>query len=108
MISTQTEFRNPITSMDINRIDYHHWATLVFRGWAKKALISPSPLCCHLASRDTRSSLHLLSGLLAVFSCRTWFSSGDTRGPSVVFEAVNVPCAGPLRLYHIADYDYDF
>ena len=34
--------------------------------------------------------------------------SGDTRGPSVVFEAVDMPCQGPFNLSHIADYIYDF
>ena len=33
---------------------------------------------------------------------------GDTRGPSVVFEADDMPCPGPLHLSHIADYVYDF
>ena len=32
--------------------------------------------------------------------------SGDTRGPSVVFEAVDMPCQGPFNLSHIADYDF--
>ena len=32
-----------------------------------------------------------------------WSPSGDTRGPSVVFEAVDVSCPGPLHFSHIAD-----
>ena len=37
-----------------------------------------------------------------------WSPSGNTRGPSVVFEAVDMPCPGPLYFSHIADYVYDF
>ena len=37
-----------------------------------------------------------------------WSPSGDTRGPSVVFEAVDMACSGPLQNSHIADYVYDF
>ena len=32
---------------------------------------------------------------------------GDTRGPSVLIEAVDVPCQGPLHFSHIADYISD-
>ena len=34
--------------------------------------------------------------------------SGDTRGPSVIFEAVDMPCSGTFHFCHIADYIYDF
>ena len=34
--------------------------------------------------------------------------SGDTRGPSVVFEAVVVPFPGPFHFSHITDYIYEF
>ena len=37
-----------------------------------------------------------------------WSPSGDTQGPPVVFEAVDMPCPGPFHLSHIADYIYDF
>ena len=33
--------------------------------------------------------------------------SGDTQGPSVVFEAVDMTCARPFHFPHIADYIYD-
>ena len=36
-----------------------------------------------------------------------WSPSRDTRGPLVVFEAVDMPCPGPLHFSHIADYIYD-
>ena len=54
------------------------------------------------------SSLHRLAGL----PCRLflWYGqspSGNTRGPLVAFEAVNVPCSGPLQFSHFADYVYD-
>ena len=37
-----------------------------------------------------------------------WSPSGDTRGPSVVFEAVDIPCPEPFHLSHSVDYIYDF
>ena len=37
-----------------------------------------------------------------------WSPSGDTRGPSVDFEAVDMPCPGPFHLSHSVDYIYDF
>ena len=37
-----------------------------------------------------------------------WPSSGDPRDTSVVAEAVDVPCPGPLHFHHTADYIYDF
>ena len=46
---------------------------------------------------------------LIVFSCHTlWSPSGDTRGPSVVFEVVDIPCPGPFRFSYSVDYIYDF
>ena len=53
------------------------------------------------------SFLHRLAGL----PCRVflpWPPCGDTQGPSVVFEAVDVPFPGPFHMSHIADYIYDF
>ena len=37
-----------------------------------------------------------------------WSPSGDTRGPSVVFEAVDIPCPGPIHFSHSVHYIYDF
>ena len=52
----------------------------------RKRIVWPYRICC-------RSSLHRLAAL----------SCGDTRGPSVVFEAVDVPGPVPLHFSHIAD-----
>ena len=58
---------------------------------------------CHIVSPQylSMSSLHRLAGLvsLVIFSCRMVSASGDTRGPSVVFKAVDVPCPGPLNFF---------
>ena len=35
-------------------------------------------------------------------------TSGDARGPSVVFEAVDMPCPGPFHCSHSVDDIYDF
>ena len=63
---------------------------------------------CHIVPFQyvSRSSLHRLAGL----PCRhfLWSPSGDTRGPSVVFDAVDMPCPGQFHFSHIADYIYDF
>ena len=37
-----------------------------------------------------------------------WSPSGDAPGPSIVFEAVNIPCPGPFHFSHSVDYIYEF
>ena len=37
-----------------------------------------------------------------------WSPTGDTRGPSVVFEAVDMPCPGPFHFSYSVDYIDDF
>ena len=37
-----------------------------------------------------------------------WSPSGDARGPSVVFEGVDIPSPEPFHLSHSVDYIYDF
>ena len=37
-----------------------------------------------------------------------WSSSGDTRGPSVVFKAVDMPCPGSFHCSYSVDYIYNF
>ena len=56
----------------------------------------------------SRSSLHLLAGLPCRLFLSLWSPSGNTRGPSVVFEAVDMPWPGPFNFSHIADNIYDF
>ena len=85
------------------------------RGWAKASAcrLQVSLSCavlCQIVSLPylSRSSLHRLAGL----SCRLFLSCGlqvvtIKRGPSVVFEAVDMPCPRPFRFSHIADYIYD-
>ena len=77
-----------------------------------------SKLAClvHSSARSCRSGIcpgrlstaWLVS--LVVFSCHNmclWSPSGNTRGPSVVFEADDMPCPRPFHFSHIADYIYD-
>ena len=45
---------------------------------------------------------HPLSYFLVV-----WSPSGHTRGPSVVFEAVDMPCPGPCHCSHRFDHIHD-
>ena len=44
---------------------------------------------------------------LVVLSCHM-VSRGDARGPSVVFEEINMPCPGPFHFSHSVDYIYEF
>ena len=37
-----------------------------------------------------------------------WSPSGGTRGPSVVFEAVDMPCRGLFHFSHSVHYIYEF
>ena len=76
------------------------------RGWAKASasrlqMTLSCAVLCHIVSLQylSRSSLHRLAG----FPCRLFLSYGlqavtrVARGPSVVFEAVNMPCPGPFH-----------
>ena len=60
-------------------------------------------LCCPLPYRVAPVFVQVISpplgwSLLSSFLV-IWSPSGDTRRPSVVFEAVDVPCPGPFRFY---------
>ena len=83
-------------------------------GWPKALKHAASKLGC-LALSSARSCLSsiypgrlftawLVS--LVVFSCHmvSNFPTGDTQGPSVVFEAVDVICSGPLKFSYKYDY----
>ena len=67
---------------------------------------------CHIVSLQylSRSSLHRLTGLPCRLVLSLWSSSGDARGPSVVFDVVDMPCPGPFNfsLSHSVDYIYEF
>ena len=82
--------------------------------WLGKGLSMPSPnypvLCCPLPYRvapvfvrSPSLGCSPLSSFLVI-----WSPSGDTRGPSIVFEAVDRPCPGPFHYSHRVDYIYDF
>ena len=93
----------------------HHWAAVVSRGWAMASSCRfhfslPCALLCQIVSLQylSRSSLHRLAGRPGRLLLSLWSPCGDTRGPSVVFEAVDMPCPGPFRFSHIADYIYGF
>ena len=60
-------------------------------------LVLPSAISCSSSICPGRLSTAWLVSLV-VFSCHNllWSPSGDTRGPSVVFEAVDMPCPGPF------------
>ena len=83
-------------------------------GWSKASacrlqITLSCAILCHIVSLQylSRSSLHRLAGL----PCRlflSWSPSGDVRGPSVVFEAVDMPCPGPFHFSHSVDYIYEF
>ena len=69
-------------------------------------------LCCPLPYRvapvfvqvvSPRFGWSPLSSFLVI-----WSPSGDARGPSVVFEAVNMLCPGPLQFSHSVDYFFEF
>ena len=78
------------------------------------SMLSPSyPIsCCPLPYRVAPVFVHVVSPPLGWSPLSPflvmWSPSGDTQGPSVVFEAVDIPCPGPFHLSHIADYIYDF
>ena len=95
-------------------IIYHQCAAVVSCGWAKVQHMPPSsnrPKLAYIVQSSDRSCLSMCPCrsfnfpwllCLVVFSSRSpppllWSERGDTRGPSVAFEAVDVPCPGPLH-----------
>ena len=99
----------------MHRENVHYWAAVVSRGWAKASACSlqvslSCAVLCQIVSLQylSRSSLHRLAGLPLSSFLVIWSPSGNTRGPSVVFEAADMPCLIPFHFSHIADYIYDF
>ena len=82
--------------------------------WLGEGLSMPSPdypvLCCPLPHRFAPVFVQVVSPPLGWSPLSsflvTWSPSGDTRGPSVVFEAVDMPCSGPFHFSHSVDYIY--
>ena len=90
----------------INHCGCHH-SSLGSRWvpWLGEGLSMPSPnypvLCCPLPYRVALVFVQVVSppldwSPLSSFLV-TWSPSGDTRGPSVVFEAVDMPCPGQFH-----------
>ena len=69
-------------------------------------------LCCPLPYRVAPVFVQVVSPSLGWSPLTSflviWSPSGDARGPSVVFEAVDMPCPGPFHFYHSVDYIYEF
>ena len=61
-------------------------------------LVLSSAISCRSSICPGRLSTAWLVSLV-VFSChkKLWSPSGGTRGPSVAFEAVDIPCPGPFH-----------
>ena len=82
--------------------------------WLGEGLSMSSPndpvLCCPLPYRDAPVFVQVVSPPLGWSPLSSflviWSPSGDTRGPSVVFEAVDMPCPGPFHFSHSVDYIY--
>ena len=84
------------------------------RGWAKASAccLQMTVLCCPLPYRVAPVFVQVVSPPLGWSPLSSflviWSPSGDARGPSVVFEAVNMPCPGPFHFSHSVDYIYEF
>ena len=85
------------------------------RGWSKDSacrlqMTLSCAIPCHVVSLQylSRSSFHRLAGLPCRLFLSLWSPSGDARGPSVVSEAVDMPCPGPFNFSHSVDYIYEF
>ena len=104
---TWTEVRHPHTTSRCLLCHHRHWTAVVSRGWAKVATcrLHVALYCtvlCQIVSLQylSRSSLYRLAYFLVI-----WCPRGDTRGPLVVFEAVDVSFPGQFYCCsHIADY----
>ena len=84
--------------------------------WLGEGLSMSSPnypvLCCPLPYRVAPVFVQVVSPPLGwsplSYFLVIWSPRGDARGPSVVFEAVNMPCPGPFHFSHSVDYIYEF
>ena len=84
--------------------------------WLGEGLSMPPPnypvFCCPLPYRVAPVFVQVVSPPLGwsplSYFVVVWSPSGDTRGPSVVFEVVNMPCPGPFHFSHSVHYNYDF
>ena len=83
------------------------------RGWAKASacrLQITYVLCCPLPYRVAPVFVQVVSPPLGWSPLSSflviWSPGGEKRGPSVVCEAVDMPCPGSLHFSHIADYFY--
>ena len=86
--------------------------------WLGEGLSMSSPndpvLCCPLPYRVAPVFVQVVSPplgwapLSSFLVIKLWSPSGDARGPSVVFEAVNMPCPGQFHFSHSVDYIYEF
>ena len=69
-------------------------------------------LCCPLPYRVAPVFVQVVSPPLGWSPLSSfpviWSPSGGTRRPSVVFEAVDMPCPGPFYFSHSVHYIYDF
>ena len=69
-------------------------------------------LCCPLPYRVAPVFVQVVSPPLGGSPLSSflviWSPIGDARGPSVIFEAVNMPCPGPFHFSHSVDYIYEF
>ena len=95
-------------------IHHHLQAAVVSHGWAKASArhLQITVLCCPLPYRVARVFVQVVSPPLGWSPLSTflaiWSPTGDTQGPSVVFEAVDMPCPGPFHFSHSVDYIYEF
>ena len=81
------------------------------RGWAKASacrLKNYTVLSCPLSYRVAPVFVQVVSHPLGWSPLSSflviWSPSGDTRGPSVVFEGVDIPCPEPFHVSHSVDY----
>ena len=83
--------------------------------WLGEGISMPSPnypvLCCPLSYRVAPVFVQVVSPPLGWPPLSSfliiWFPSGGRRGPSVVFEAVDMPFPGPFHFSHSVHYIYD-
>ena len=82
------------------------------RGWANasacrlRSTLSCAVLC-HIVSLQYLSRSLGWSPLSSFLVIILWSPSGGTWGPSVVFDAVDMPCPGPFHFSHSVHYTYE-
>ena len=86
-----------LVSARTSRVAFVGYHTVLLEKVRVACLVLPSARSC--PSSMCSSSIHRLAGMPSRLFFVIWSPSGDTRGPLVVFEVVDMRCPGSLHFF---------